>query len=318
MRKQLTPFLGMCVFAMLLLSCQKDEQATPRSLDDFRIQYRAATGCSGHTAALLREGGGTQDSIGELTVTNVGSAITFQFHTFQVGMGNGNAHNQYWTYIGACDAIPLNEDGTGYDFDAAPFVHHNSGGPGAYDRTINTTIPEGTEDCFCIAARTNAGNTWAYGPYNAGEPTEGMSFDYRISCETICDECPECFADETGWSDGPEYEDGGQWATYTEYGEDNTVTLYAGQTHEAGTVHFSAVVDGMVTITITLEECWEFDDVDENVKIQGYDVAPTEEPVPGQFANKSTATDSPYSVDVPAAAFYGVHVDLLRPVECED
>ena len=131
----------------------------------------------------------------------------------------------------------------------------------------------------------------------------------------IVEECGECeWYPETAWAAGIRYVEQGNWATYTPYVADSTVTLYAGQDMEAGTVHFSAVDSGNVTITITLNESWRFNDIDENVKIQDYAVAPFGNPSPGLFDSKDYAFESPFSIDVPANNFYGVHVD----VEWED
>ncbi len=128
--------------------------------------------------------------------------------------------------------------------------------------------------------------------------------------------CNGCWAGETAWSDGERYVEQGNWARYTSYdGSAKTVTLYAGQWMDAGTVAFSAAAGGEVTITITLNTGWRFKDVAENVKIQDYAVAPTGNPVPGDFAWKFDAADGPFVV--PENSFYGVHVDVERQVPCE-
>ncbi|HEX5625172.1 MAG TPA: hypothetical protein VFX48_04070 [Saprospiraceae bacterium] len=123
---------------------------------------------------------------------------------------------------------------------------------------------------------------------------------------------------ETGWSDGTRYNKKGNWATYTTYSSNLTKTLFAGQTNNAGNVHFSAVSGGNITITVTLNSGWEFANVNENIKIQDYASAPSGNPAPGQFAHKFTAAigSSPYSVTVPANNFYGVHLDLVPIVPC--
>ena len=136
-----------------------------------------------------------------------------------------------------------------------------------------------------------------------------------ITIEVV--ECGGCvWVGETAWAAGARYEEKGNWATYTTYAADSTVTLYAGQTLDAGTVHFSSPVDGVVTITITLNADWRFKAVAENVKIQDYAAAPSGNPSPGGFASKGDATGAPFSIGVPANNFYGVHVDVERKV-CE-
>jgi hypothetical protein len=115
---------------------------------------------------------------------------------------------------------------------------------------------------------------------------------------------------ETAWADGLRYVTKGNWATYTPYVPGNIVNLYAGQTMEAGTVEFSAAVDGYLEITITLNNGWRFYDAEENVKIQDYESAPSGNPSPGLFAHKFYADENPFTVSVPANNFYGVHVDV--------
>jgi hypothetical protein len=105
---------------------------------------------------------------------------------------------------------------------------------------------------------------------------------------------------------------------YVEYEDlETTVELRAdggdGIGMVAGSVHFSAVDSGEVTITITLNEGWRFKDVAENVKIQDYTSAPpAKNPKPGQFEWKGDADpeDDSFAIDVPANDFYGVHVQV--------
>lgn len=150
---------------------------------------------------------------------------------------------------------------------------------------------------------------------NSGQP-------YDVSHVTFLfykgDEPTECWKDETAWAYGRRYTSRGNWATYTPYIPNSTVDLYAGQTMKAGTVHFSAVTGGKVTITITLDVGWRFQPVDENVKIQDYSSAPSGNPSPGLFMWKGTASSSSntFSIEVPANSFYGVHVDVLRRAAC--
>jgi uncharacterized protein YaiE (UPF0345 family) len=156
------------------------------------------------------------------------------------------------------------------------------------------------------------GDTYLYAPVNPNNDK-----NYGISHVTFCwNPEKECWwVGETAWAAGTRYVKRGNWATYTPYVPDSTVTLYAGQTMEAGTVHFSAAVDGRVTITITLNEGWRFaPDKPENVKVQDYATAPSGNPAPGLFAWKGYATGSPFSIPVPVNNFYGVHVDVEHQV----
>jgi hypothetical protein len=125
------------------------------------------------------------------------------------------------------------------------------------------------------------------------------------------------FQDETAWAaNGNEplqlrYTNRGNWATYVAYAE-KTTTLFAGQTIPVGSVSFSAVSGGNVTITVNLTGDWEFEDVAENLKVQDYVAAPSGNPSPGLFAHKKTCDvdESTCSIVVPANNFYGVHVNV--------
>lgn len=152
------------------------------------------------------------------------------------------------------------------------------------------------------------------GPGNAWWYYSGVTFGCDEEC--YCDCVTTNWCGETAWAAGNRYVKKGNWATYTPYdGSEKIVTLYAGQTMEAGTVTFSAPAEGKVTITITLNDGWRFADVDENVKVQDYAAAPPSgNPSPGLFAWKATfdvgATSD--SIDVPLNNYYGVHVDVER------
>lgn len=177
-------------------------------------------------------------------------------------------------------------------------------------------------------ARNKKGNVlgawWYYGIYliDCAPPEEDQGcFEYQ---------------GETAWSDGLPYNPrvctinqkngketctgGGNWALYTPYnGDEKTVEFLAGQTLKAGTVTFSAVDSGQVTITIAIDSGWRFKPVAENVKIQGYTTAPSGNPAPGQFTtHKGQASGNQYPVTVAAFNYYGVHVDVekVREVPC--
>jgi hypothetical protein len=144
-------------------------------------------------------------------------------------------------------------------------------------------------------------------------------FEYGIAGSCAKEEKCYEFNDDTAWSAGSRYSARGNWATFTAFTANTTVTLFAGQSSAAGTVSFSAVVDGMVTITISLTGDYVFADVNENVKVQDYTSAPSGNPNPGGFAHKGAASGSSFSLTVPANKFYGVHADVGRwlEVECE-
>jgi len=147
-------------------------------------------------------------------------------------------------------------------------------------------------------------NSEAVGYWKAGTECGEGTFD-GIGC--YADPGVTTCTDETAWADGERYIQQGNWATYTQYESDIDVPLYAGQTLLAGNVHFSAINNDKVTIDITLYDNWSLQDIDESVKIQDYEEAPSENPEPGHFDYKF---DYLTGIVVPANNFYGVHLDL--------
>jgi hypothetical protein len=126
------------------------------------------------------------------------------------------------------------------------------------------------------------------------------------------------FAGETAWAangDVPgefRYQDPGNWATYVEYAV-KTTTMFAGQTIPVGTAEFSAPDDNdYITITITLDPGWEFQNVAENLKVQDYASAPSGNPNPGLFDHKTDCDvdENVCTIIVPANNYYGVHADV--------
>jgi hypothetical protein len=152
------------------------------------------------------------------------------------------------------------------------------------------------------------------GPSGNTAGLSNLTFCYNLE---PCNGDEDCWKGETAWTAGPRYTNRGNWAMYTAYEAGKTVNIIAGQHHVAGIAHFSAVVGGKVTITLTLGDDFRLADTRENVKIQGYAKAPSGNPAPGRFANKITVAGSPVVIEVPAADFYGVHMDVEMKVPCD-
>ena len=145
-----------------------------------------------------------------------------------------------------------------------------------------------------------------------------------LTSTIVCDGVDICNT-ESAWSDGTRYVTQGNWATYTSYnGSEKTVTLWAGKDKNAGSVSFSAVASGKVTITITFAEGWGLNPTDaqddpilEAVKIQGYSATPpANNPSPGLF---TTYKGNNLTVEVSQFAYYGVHVDVAySSIDCPE
>lgn len=143
---------------------------------------------------------------------------------------------------------------------------------------------------------------------------------YACILGPICADPPAetCWTGETAWAAGSRYTPRGNWATYTPYLGGGSVTLFAGRTIVAGAVHFAAPIDGTVEIRIELAEGFRFNPFrDDNVMIQGYATAPSGNPAPGLFSHRGFGEGRIFSMVVPLNAFYGIHIDLEREIDCE-
>jgi len=159
----------------------------------------------------------------------------------------------------------------------------------------------------CVEASTKSG------------PVVNNGYACVLGPVCLLDPTEVCTTDETAWSDGTRYVTRGNWATYTAFtGAAREVTLFAGQHHLAGAVRFSEPSMGIVEICVELAEGFRFDpETDQALKIQDYAMRPSGNPSPGLFRWKVAASGRVACLEVPFAAFYGVHVDVEREIPCE-
>jgi len=266
--------LVLLLLIFFMAGCQQEDQVTPGS----KLTDRAQPTCTANNPTWSNNAACAGQ---DLTVTVCFNATC------------GEAQIQYESAPGVWTQLAHENPLTGSCLTITPIV---AAGIGTYN--FRTQYQSSGSGCNFCAVQWEGSNQ---------NPNS-----YSSVTVVACDE-EVCYGPaETGWSNGPEYAEGRQWATYTAVGS-FPATLYASQTSVAGTVSYAG---GM--ITITLAAGWEFANVSENVKIQAYSVAPTTEPTPGLFDNKTTAAigSSPYSVAVAAGNYYGVHVDLVPIIEC--
>ena len=224
-------------------------------------------------------------------------------------------------YVGACDMLPVNKAGNLVPgqfpfkavFNELQTLH--------YFEIPLDSLPEG---CLCIAAHAEVvrvvdgeivQSETAFGEGEKVGKNWFMKFDY---CIAVCEDEPPvevCYQDETAWVAGTRYVTQGNWATYTPYVANATVDIFAGQTYLVGTAHFSEVVDGKVTITLVALNGARLQDIAESVKIQGYNAPPSGNPAPGQF---TTYKGNETTITVDAFAYYGIHLDAQRVVDCPE
>lgn len=153
----------------------------------------------------------------------------------------------------------------------------------------------------------------------------------------------ECFNNETAWAANSvsygnlKYVKRGNWATYVKYEPNKIVTLFAGQRINIGTVTFNTNINNTILITIQLDDNWVFalnyeldengniklDELgnpirDNNIKIQDYENAPIETPAPGLFDWKVVGIGQYKEITIPFNNFYGIHIDVAYPIECNN
>lgn len=316
--KHVTLLAALVVGALLLAACGTTQQAGLDNLDDgvSRLAVSQATTDNGVEPILVDSGPGGNATCG----------IGFPYASTRFDDVGGN--------VFTVELFERAADGT-VDLDAIV-------------GTVQVTVSADPVDGFDVIAwqvmtgdivikavivkGSNASHIYNYGsgatsdsglvaPVNASGKPAGLSNitfcgddddDDRVIDE-ICE-----WSGETAWADGDRYVRRGNWATYTSYQAGATVTVYAGQTVDVGTVEFGPVVDGKVEITITLKPgvrlAQEYDEdgnelgvAPEAVKIQGYGSAPSGNPAPGGF---TTYKGNELVITVDADAFYGIHLDV--------
>ena len=121
--------------------------------------------------------------------------------------------------------------------------------------------------------------------------------------------CETAFGGDTygGDTNGP----GGAWWFYFDTQGNETQIIWAGQNIDIGTVTVSAPDNGNRTITLHLTGGWELQDVNEPVKIQGYNDGefPDSRPASGTF---TTYKGDELSIVVPDFDYYVIHLDVCK------
>lgn len=141
-------------------------------------------------------------------------------------------------------------------------------------------------------------------PVNASGSAAGLSN------LTICYNLVECETQECNWQEetafGGGVEGGGNaWWFAIDAGTSGSYPIYAGQQAVPGaSVNYNATTD---QITIVLGSGMQLQDVSEPVKVEGYNVLPSERPAAGLFElYKGTSLN----VQGNGSAYYVVHLDV--------
>jgi hypothetical protein len=322
--KNLTKFFAMALVLYTMASCSEDpvQKQDPLAEDANLLSLKSTlpTNLCGSFIFPTLWAGQTIDA-GDVTVANDGSNLYITVCSVN-GFQNVNENIKIWV-------------GTTFDFTQRPaagqfpYKYTAPVEPGCFTTTAiplseiegyTGTVCPGQKLYIIVHADVLANNGGVITPetaFGGGWVGPGTAWWYYIKYTPYCCENPVTCTTETAWAAGSRYVARGNWATYTAYaGAAKIVTLFAGQTMNAGQVAFSAASGGNVTITITLNPGWslaEYENsgnpIPEAVKIQGYSSAPSGNPAPGLF---TTYKGNELVVTVPVSNFYGVHIDVQQ------
>ncbi len=313
MKKMIFMGLGVAIMALTIVSCEKTAKLNPSTDSTLSKSVTSPTVCASYTADLMA---GQTIKVGSVTVENDAETLFVTYTTTDGWMIECNH-----LYVGSLENAPVNKTGN-------PQLGHFPINQ-CFDPMVNTVTYEiplsSLGNCFIVAAQAEVSQivdgqivdsqtAWGAGTPFVDKGNWATYFEYCPElCQTKLEIGDVCYEKSIAWAGSILFVDQGCWATYVEY-QEGSVTLYANQTEEAGTVSFSAVTNDMVTITISLNADWILNDQVQGVKIQGYDVAPTTKPFPPSF---TTYKGQDLIVTVPAYNFYAIHLDLLQVVPCE-
>lgn len=253
---------------------------------------------------------------GSVTVANDENTLYITYST-----QNGWLLKEIQLYVGTSSLLPVNKAGNPT---IGHFPYKQSFNP--YVTTYTFALPlVDFPDTMTIAAHAvvvqvdGAGtilkSETGWGAGTSFAKSWAMKFQYVKQVCVVQPPVEQCFQTETAWVAGIRYTSRGSWATYTTYSP-GVVQIFAGQTIPVGTATFSSVnPNNTVTISIALANGWVLNgETNESVKIQGYNVAPSGNPSPGTF---TTYKGNSLTVTVPAYTYYGIHLDVALPIDCD-
>lgn len=334
MKKTRKSVLGMMIIALVgivAFSCADEQRNEPLSQSEILLEEGAMM------APVMKVVPGDIEYCGEVQENNLLAGQHHLAGSVIVGNDEDYVYVTYlaaetWMikavhlYVGTKEGIPTNKGGNPQ---VGKFPINEKFSPMITTVTYRFAKDE-LPDCMYVAAHAEVvrldgdGNiVQSETGWGEGEGFPGGSWAMFFEfCKRECIPPPppptdECYGgNETAWAFGNRYVEQGNWATYTKYEAGKTVEVYAGQHNLAGTVTFSDVVNGKVTITIALDG-WASQNVSEALKIQGYDTPPpSSNPAPGQFTTYKGAIVEEVVVD--AFAYYGIHFDVRKIVPCPE
>lgn len=300
--------------AIMLTACEKEVQQTAADQNSGYSITRADVNYFG-TPAIVDFMAGQNMLAGSVTVGNDAENLYVTYTTT-----NGWEIKAIHLYVGEPALVPMNKGGS---TQPGQYPYKNSFSPNVTTHTYIIPLSK-LPECVLVAAHAEVvkvengrvvKSETAWGNGERFGKSWAMYFEYCRQNPPQDDPDPQYeYQYETAWANGARYTAQGNWATYTPYyGTETTVILYAGQHHEAGTVTFSAPVNGEVTITVNFADSWSLSNLGgtDLVKIQGYDAIPSKTPAPGQF---NSYKGNELTFKVPVYAYYGIHLDVMKTI----
>ncbi len=145
--------------------------------------------------------------------------------------------------------------------------------------------------------------------FGGDKPGDGRRWWYYLQYIVKC--CNNNCQTETAWGGNTPGQGAAWWYYFDTTNGVNSQDIWAGQNMLAGNVTVTPNNDGTATISIMLNDGWQFQNVAEPVKIQGYNdnTLPTVRPAAGLFTTyKGTAL----IVNVPLFSYYAIHLDVQK------
>jgi hypothetical protein len=142
----------------------------------------------------------------------------------------------------------------------------------------------------------------------------------KTASATVTLKCTYPWVDETATGIGMTYKGTSNWFMVTKF-TTTPVNLIAGQKYDAGDITFTRIgtpPNSTMTINITLQNGFRFANVANNLKIKNFSTERPQYVSPGQFPYKfncSQALNTCTATGLPDAPYYGIHVDVERPVQ---
>lgn len=144
---------------------------------------------------------------------------------------------------------------------------------------------------------------------------------YTVKKCEIDDEPKPCYKEETAWAGEETF--GQPWYSYIVLDENQNASqwLWAGQHYNVGVVTVAPKAGDASKLVVKVELTGGsiLQEGKDNFYIQGYKDAPEARPNSGHMSFKTIATGTAFEGEISSADVYfvAVHVNVLRPVECQ-